>query len=321
LDDHWLATKSSGNWNGMVTLSEPFWEARPTNCEFGIREVFKLLSDYIQKILTISKVRYGLLPLSQPVMPHRLAHGAYDLAAVVVGPLGLSPNLRSAAIRRLDDEFVRRQHHWSILWPARTNNREVIPTYIDVERDPIVGQLTAWLRNADAGTPPPVYPAVDVVDPRPEEPVPDVFQAMDADVWPQLERAGLARTFKMFLTYYNHANVNREPLLPTLAVCGERLRQWKRISVADELSYKDMVKCLGWYDIENDYVVVQRITDALLRQQKVVTAAWYVKRAKGCMWRPSVCFPMMRVACILVSRLRQGGAPLEKLSTAIQYCS
>ena len=52
------------------------------------------------------------------------------------------------------------------LWPDRPNRLDVIPTFIDMKRDPIVAQLTEWLRDTTGTAPPPVYPAVGVVDDR-----------------------------------------------------------------------------------------------------------------------------------------------------------
>jgi hypothetical protein len=376
IDDHWLETQATPNWKGMVSLSVPFWEARPTDCALGIRDVYKKLTDYIGQTLTTSRVRYGLRPLAKtkdvlvyvkpeiPVAQHanalweamagdsghpsdthapdvermqvsvpsailpkirhapRFSNGARDLVAAVVGPLHLPTTaLHSAAIERLDNEFVRKMKHWGVLWPPRSANPEVIPTFIDIERDPIVAQLTNWLRDTSTNTLPPVYPAIHATDNRIEEPIPPELQAMDADVWPHLQRAGLDRTCK-FLRYYNNVSASTlgaQPLLPTLVPCSERLRQWKRISASAELSYKDMIDCFGWNDIERDAGVVQCITHALLLRQDVPLAMWYIKRNnKGNMWKWRVCLPMMRIACIYVSRMRRGGAPMENLSFTLR---
>lgn len=65
IDDHWLETQSDANWNGMVSLSSPFWKLRPVDCVVGIHEVYKMLSDHIRHIKRISNVHYGLRALSK----------------------------------------------------------------------------------------------------------------------------------------------------------------------------------------------------------------------------------------------------------------
>jgi hypothetical protein len=197
---------------------------------------------------------------------------------------------------------------------------DVIPTHIDVERDPIVGQLTDWLRNTIKGTPPPTYPAVGVVDKRPEEPVPPELRAMDANVWPHLQSAKLDVVCGKFMTYYNNAkNLTDEPLPSTLTPCGERLRQWRRLlSVSDELPYKDIVECLGWHDVVRDSGLVHCLTKALLHSQKVPPTAWSVKRRGINMWKCGICLGMMHIACTYVARIRRGGAPMDCVWTALQ---
>ena len=101
-------------------------------------------------------------------------------------------------------KFVCKMEHWAVLWPARSNNREVIPTFIDVNKDPIVAQLTRWLRDTTGEAPPPAYPAVGVVDKRPEELLPPELRAMDADVLPFMRSSctSLNDLCDTFLTYY-----------------------------------------------------------------------------------------------------------------------
>ena len=448
IDDHWLETQCMANWNGMVSLSSAFWDARPSDYEGGIRDVCQKLSQHIRQIQATSGVRYGLRPLSktkdvlvyvkadvplaqhvqelwqammrnngvhgdgqnvvdelpvdargvipnmeephadptmvvdgsqvdpprvipnaeaphvdptmvvdepqvdpprvipnaeEPMMvtssppapqrrrpatakvraPPRLPNGAHDLVAAVVGPLNLQTAAeRKAAIERLDNEFVCQMEHWAVLWPARSNNREVIPTFIDVKRDPIVAQLTMWLRNTTGEAPPPAYPAVGVVDDRPEEPVPPELQAMDADALLLLQSScpgikDLCNTFAMY--YRNAQKLTEEPLPSTVAPCNERLRQWKRLTAASaELSYKEIIDCFGWHDIERDSGVVQCITKALMNHQKVPFASWTVKRGGTNMWKHRVCFTTMHSACNYVARIRRGRVPTDKLSYAMR---
>jgi hypothetical protein len=98
-------------------------------------------------------------------------------------------------VEALDTGFVAASAgHWAVLWAPRPKNAAVIPTYLDLECDPVVPQLRAWLA---AGAPRddsvPVYPARGVVDPRPTEAVPEALADIAPDVWPLFTAAGLAR--------------------------------------------------------------------------------------------------------------------------------
>ncbi len=62
--------------------------------------------------------------------------------------------------------------YWSVLWPPRGKDTNIIWTFIDVKQDPIILQLRSWLLNAEEDpqkVPPPIYPAVGVEDHRPRE--------------------------------------------------------------------------------------------------------------------------------------------------------
>jgi hypothetical protein len=230
--------------------------------------------------------------------------------------LNLPPAKRLVAIKRLDTEFVRKLNHWAVLWPARPTSLDVIPTFIDVKRDPIVVQLKEWLRDTTADTPPPVYPAVGVVDDRPEEPVPPELRAMDPDVLKPLLDAGLKSFCDSVGKYYHSAvdSIMNEPLPSTVAPCSERLRQWKRLTASStELSYKEMIECLGWHDIANDSGVVHSITKALLCKENVPVSSWSMKRGGINMWTHAVCLGAMHTASTYVARIRRGGVPTSML--------
>ena len=263
--------------------------------------------------------RRATAPKARPAA--RLPNGAHDLVAAVIGPLKLQTTaLQWAAIERLDNEFVCKMKNWAVLWPSRSSNRNIIPTFIDIELDPIVHQLTEWLRDTNPDAPPPLYPAVCVIDPRPEETVPPELRAMDTDVWPLLQRAGLDRVCDVFSYYYTQGRLTEkeEPVPSTLAPCNERLRQWKRLTASGEVAFKDVVECLGWHDISRDSGIVHCITEALLSHEKILPAVWSTKRGSTNMWKCSVCFPMMRAASTYVAQSRRGGAAMDKVWRALR---
>ena len=241
------------------------------------------------------------------------AEAVDNLVEAVVGPV----NMQTTEERK----FVCKMEHWAVLWPARSNNREVIPTFIDVNKDPIVAQLTRWLRDTTGEAPLPAYPAVGVVDKRPEELLPPELRAMDADVLPFMRSSctSLNDLCDTFLTYYHKAgNLTEEPLPSTVAPCNERLRQWKRLTAASaELSYKEIIECFGWHDIARDSGVVHCITKAMMNHQKVPLASWTTKRSGTNMWKHRVCLTAMHGACTYVARIRRGGVPTDRLSLAM----
>lgn len=128
------------------------------------------------------------------------------MALCVPDPVLQTGDDRTQAIKLLDLEFVRpTTAAWAVLWPARPTDPAVLPTHLDVERDPIVPLLQAWLRrrlddpaSAEAA---PEYPAADTVfDGRPTEPVPPLLAAVSPDApWPLLQRAGLGRALSKML--------------------------------------------------------------------------------------------------------------------------
>ena len=73
---------NAANWNGMVSLSAPFWEARPSDYEGGLCDACQMLSDHVRQIQATSGVHCGLCPLAKtkvvlvyvkhdvPVAPH-----------------------------------------------------------------------------------------------------------------------------------------------------------------------------------------------------------------------------------------------------------
>lgn len=101
-----------------------------------------------------------------------------------------------------------------------------------------------------------------------------------------------------------------------ILICKPGLRQWRRLTAAngDELTYRQIVDCLGWHGLENDAGVVQCLTDRLLRsvaeKATVPLDAWYVSRGGVHWWRWPVCLAAMRLAAVYVGRLRLGGADL-----------
>ena len=271
----------------------------------------------------------------------KLPKGAIDLVAAVLphdddDVRMLSPEQRQQAVCWLDDDFVRTAdvgEKWSVLWPPRPRaalTAGIIPTFIDVERDPIVPQLRHWLleRHAhDSSTlaPAPVYPAVQPNPPdlRPPEPVPLEMQGLeDHNVWKELVAAGLQCCL---WSYYVNAYTRWDPQthpIPSSArePCPERLRQWRRLTRlnndcsqeatggGDLLTYRQICDCLGWQGLGHEAGNIQALTTALVRHRHAGTpvTAWLTVRSGGApnLWKWRVCLYEMRVAAVFVERLR-----------------
>ena len=152
----------------------------------------------------------------------------------------------------LDRRFV------AVLWGRRPKRSGVLPTHLDIGRDPIVPHLRAWLgaclaarRAAAIEVVPnddddeglalpaaPTYPVVDVPDPRPAEVVPEMLWATGADVWDAFAVVG-ARYRGAYLAA---AGVT---IHAAQAPADERLRQWRRLTASSHLSFGDIANCLS----------------------------------------------------------------------------
>ena len=260
-----------------------------------------------------------------------LAPGVHDLVAAVVDVLSLPDDARTRAIRILDNGFVRTQHmqhEWAILWVVRpATNITVIPTRLDVEQDPIIARLREWIRHAllllpdngdDTWPPPPMYPVddADATDPRPDEPIPPELQPLDPpDVWPIVEAAGLSLICGRWKSAYLTGSNGGVVVMAAGSPVPERLRQWRQLSEAhEELTFRQMVECLGWHTqlSPHDTQVVQLLTARFLGQT-VPVATWYLQRGSKHLWRWRMCLREMRLAVVVVSRLRLGHADLSCL--------
>ena len=84
-------------------------------------------------------------------------------------------------------------------------------------------QLTEWLRDTTTDTPAPVYPAVGVVDDRPEELVPPELRAMDPDVLQPFLDAGLKDSCDKFGICHQGVmeSITKEPMPSTLTPSSE----------------------------------------------------------------------------------------------------
>lgn len=272
----------------------------------------------------------------------KLPKGAHDLAAAVLPRDDedvrlLSPEQRQQAVRWLDEDFVRIAdvgEKWSVLWPPRPRSAltaGVIPTFIDVERDPIVSQLRHWLLERLAQVEPstlrpaPVYPAVQPNPPdlRPPEQAPLEMQGLeDHNVWKELVAAGLqCCLWSYYVTAYNRWNPQTHPI-PSSArePCPERLRQWRRLTQlgngdpkeavggGDLLTYRQICDCLGWQGLGHEAGNIQALTTALVRHRqsgKPVTA-WLTVCSGNTpnLWKWRDCLYEMRMAAVFVERLR-----------------
>lgn len=272
----------------------------------------------------------------------RLPHGSSDLVAALAGAYDENTEsgieMTPERIKRLDEKFVRNAHMartWAVLWPSsRPKNPSVIPTFIDILRDPIITELREWLRRSDADNdnddvPPPAYPANLNADMRPVELVPCELQALPINtVLPMLQRAGVARAFNARILAAYEATADRaDDIEAAHPPCQERLRQWRRLSddatCDGELTFKQIVECLGYQTVERECRNVQVLTAVLvaLRQNNIPSSAWYFKRGASNVWKFRVCLPEMRLAAIFVSRLLLGGADIRFLAKDILHVS
>ena len=222
----------------------------------------------------------------------------------------------------LDERFV--VHHretWSVLWARRPRRRDVIPTYLDLNQDPIVPRLRTYLaqclachRRTQPLPPPPVYPASDAVDPRPVEEVPDVLRAVDPEVWDRIAAHGVDRVLQKLAAAYRNAGC----VAAATAPCDERLRQWRRLRVERGLTFATIADALGWTGrgvVHGDATLVQLLTHCVLRSSgdgvPMPVGTWYQRRGSEHLWLHEVCLGAMRTAVIFVSRVRLGGGDLR----------
>lgn len=290
-------------------------------------------TDYWKEPKMITDGSVPTLVARTPARQVRLPVGSVDLVAAIAGTEGFE--MTPDRIKRLDDKFVHSEHMartWAVLWPSsRPKDHSIIPTYIDVERDPIVGELRDWLCRSDVDNdselPPPSYPANLNADMRPLELVPFELQALPINtVWPMLQRAGIGRAFNSRLLAAYEATADRaDDIEAAHPPCQERLRQWRRLSddatCDGELTFRQIVECLGWRTVERECRNVQVLTAVLVaqRQNNMPPSAWYYKRGSANVWKFRICLPEMRLAAIFVSRLLLGGADIRYLANDIQH--
>ena len=270
-----------------------------------------------------------LPPAVTTAPPHRkprsLPDGVFDLAAVVLQPLGMQEGTAEYdnAMEKMDLQFCRPTATvWGILWPKRPNGK-CIPTRMDVQRDPIIEELREWVRTG-FHEPVPSYPAMHTLDVRPAEIVPPELATTSPDVWPFLQRAGLERACGKRLAAYQRSH--GLPIPAAQQPHDERLRQFQRItSNSEEVPYKTIAECLGWHNILNDTLAVKCITEALMLQPNrsggpVQLNVWYMKRGDHAYWRWRMVLHEMRMAAIFITRLRLGGDNLDFLARDVLQC-
>jgi hypothetical protein len=262
-----------------------------------------------------------------PVESDPLANGAHDLAQAVLGPVGRSgvqgtvydgaplPVADMTAVRRLDVQFRRIiMDDWAILWPPLSPNHPgVIPTFIDVNNDPIIAALQRWIVS------PPNTAA-------PQYPVPDyapVTMHMDhynfgavqyPENWKVFVRGGEDRqlAFKKgrHLIYYNAVDRALQMENPvTLAVHPERIRQFQRIMSEDgrcPVNYRVLVECLGWRS-RQDARVVERLVNSVNGQPERWSLSYNMRTSLHRF------LTSIRRAVAFLTYLRLGRADMEPL--------
>jgi hypothetical protein len=203
--------------------------------------------------------------------------------------------------------------HWSILWPDKQPaNRALLYTYIDVDNDPIIYVLQAWIK-CGANEPAPTYPATGVVDHRPTEVIPDDLRPMSSDVWSHIVRAGVEGACMKYLSaYQKSASVHVEA---AHTPSDERIRQFKRLEqqFCGELTWRQVSECLGWGLTVHFQSTIKAITEALMQSPNrsggaIETSMWYRKHGNTNVWKVQMCFREMRIAAVFISRLKAGGA-------------
>ena len=250
--------------------------------------------------------------------------GVSDLLEAVVGA-GLDDVARKSALQRLNTHFRRPMAaEWAVLWPRMTPAvaTKALWTHIDVERDPIVPQLRQWIATTDRDACP-AYPAVGTVDLRPVEPIPSALRCLDVDavVWPCVRRAGLERAFAKHYGSFQQSAGAYVPAAGTPS--DERLRQFRRLtSTATALTYKAIGECLGWFTTNaagpRDTLLARQLVQAFLQCAALRGDAgpitdvtrWY----DNGQWTWELCLWEMRVATVLISRLRTSGTDLRFLA-------
>lgn len=194
-------------------------------------------------------------------------------------------------------------HEWSIFWPK--NNGEDMLTFMDVEQDPIIAVLGAWLTKRlddwiaqpDAVLDPaPSYPVTHLPDPRPIPPVPSYLQEIMID-----EVYVFHRSHDYFFPHSRDINGVRVDLTKAKylrALSPERCRQWKRITEGRKLlRYTEIASCLGWADLEHDEKNIMALTEFQMIRNNKTRSFWLEGRS---LWRIDVCMPMMRIgACFM----------------------
>ena len=241
----------------------------------------------------------------------------------VLGPLGVPVDAQ--LVKRIDTEFVRPSLvQWSILFPKRYFPcKTMLYTYIDTQNDPIIPALQRWIASLGDGTlRAPSYPVQNVVDPRPAEECPVALRDMDPDIWPAIQSAKLDQAIRGLSNAYRMTNgvtvsIAQQPH-------DERLRQFKRLMETDDgdLSCAQICDCLDW-DLKGDTLLLKTITEALMTDPHrnggaVPVAAWYtLNRDDAAKWRLPLCLWEMRMAAVLVKRMRMANMDLRFLSKDI----
>ena len=277
--------------------------------------------------------------------PHKrtvkLPVGSVDLVSTVIDYLSsikvdVSVDEHAWIARLLEEQFVAPlSETWAILWAPRPRDRTIIPTYLDLQCDPILPKLSQWVkenlllkRNSSENDPhtltrmPPSYPVKDVLDPRPTEEVPTSLRSLNPEVWEFLEKHGLRYACSKVLHAYHATSRLDVPIAHEPE--NERLRQWKRLTTSCagvcELTFANIYDCLGWESSQitkGDASLIQVITQCLLPNDLPVSQ-WYIKRGSTYFWSPSTCLLQMRIAAIFVSRIKQGGADCRFLANDIR---
>ena len=256
--------------------------------------------------------------------PHPVVRCAVTNLNAAVIPAHLDTERRCLAETILNDDWVRSNTMgpWMAALFPRNRNAQQQWTHIDVAVDPIVPVLRDWvtrcLDDVAARGHPPAYPAAN--DPRPPERVLDGFGALPngGDVYPNITASLLPGTLAAYEKYYAKGGISSY----SEAVCDERLRQWRRLTKdgrVTDLPFKQIVRALGYCEIENDYQVIHAITHALMqhRHPSISHNRWYDRQGRTINWTWPLCLPSMRDAIVYVHRLRIGKANLQWLETTV----
>ena len=223
------------------------------------------------------------------------------------------------AVKRLDNGFRRvTMDEWAILWPPLLPSYPlVLPTYIDVDNDPIVTQLRHWMKGPP-DCPAPRYPVDGYIGPA-RNIIQCNLEATTDYVWDRLYNTPLQivmlyqKTKRGFI--YTAANTRANGKMNPVenAVHPERVRQFQRLLAghAGSITYRQLTECMGW-GCRRDGNAVQ-----MLLKKAMHSSAGYLFSADGVMFKDGINSLLgdVRIALRFLTRMRLGGADMQPLLT------